>query len=98
MHGVFAAQLTIGNTSFHKLFSVSRDPYNVTRASGLRMLVDIGEGWRAAGRALRLRNGPLRLPLDLLARARPITISAIVSGDDPAMQWRVTSKASPAAF
>src|SRR5439155_1422402 len=24
MHGVFAAQLTIGNTSFHKLFSVSR--------------------------------------------------------------------------
>ena len=32
MHGVFGAQLTIGNTSFHKLFSVSRDPYNVTRA------------------------------------------------------------------
>ena len=34
MHGVFAAQLTIGNTSFHKLFSVSRDPYNIMRASG----------------------------------------------------------------
>ena len=32
------AQLTIGNTSFHKLFSVSRDPYNITRASGLRLL------------------------------------------------------------
>ena len=46
MHGVFAAQLTIGNTSFHKLFSVSRDPYNITRASGLRMLVDAGGGWR----------------------------------------------------
>lgn len=30
MHGVFGAQLTIGNTSFHKLFSVSRDPYNIT--------------------------------------------------------------------
>lgn len=26
MQGIFAAQLTIGNTSFHKLFSVSRDP------------------------------------------------------------------------
>ena len=46
MHGVFGAQLTIGNTSFHKLFSVSRDPYNITRASGLRILVDLGEGWR----------------------------------------------------
>ncbi len=46
MHGVFAAQLTIGNTSFHKLFSVSRDPYNITRASGLRMLIDLGDGWR----------------------------------------------------
>ena len=33
MHGVFGAQLTIGNTSFHKLFSVSRDPYNVTRGT-----------------------------------------------------------------
>ena len=46
MHGVFAAQLTIGNTSFHKLFSVSRDPYNIMRASGLRVLIDAGDGWR----------------------------------------------------
>ena len=46
MHGVFGAQLTIGNTSFHKLFSVSRDPYNITRASGLRMLMETRDGWR----------------------------------------------------
>src|SRR6185503_9015468 len=46
MHGVFGAQLTIGNTSFHKLFSVSRDPYNVTRASGLRIMLETKEGWR----------------------------------------------------
>ena len=44
--GVFGAQLTIGNTSFHKLFSVSRDPYNIMRASGLRILADAGEGWQ----------------------------------------------------
>ena len=31
---------------FHKLFSVSRDPYNITRSSGLRILVDEGDGWR----------------------------------------------------
>ena len=46
MHGVFGAQLTVGNTSFHKLFSVSRDPYNITRGSGLRMLVETNDGWR----------------------------------------------------
>ena len=46
MHGVFAAQLTIGNTAFHKLFSVSRDPYNIMRGNGLRILVDLGDGWR----------------------------------------------------
>ena len=46
MHGVFAAQLTIGNTSFHKLFSVSRDPYNIMRSSGLRILIEAGGAWR----------------------------------------------------
>ena len=46
MHGVFGAQLTIGNTTFHKLFSVSRDPYNIVRGNGLRILVDLGDGWR----------------------------------------------------
>ena len=50
MHGVFGAQLAIGNTSLHRLFSVSRDPYNIGRGSGLRILVDTGEStgekWR----------------------------------------------------
>jgi 1,2-beta-oligoglucan phosphorylase len=46
MHGIFGAQLALGNTSFHRLFSISRDPYNITRGSGMRMLVDAGEGWR----------------------------------------------------
>jgi hypothetical protein len=73
--GVFAAQLTIGNTSFHKLFSVSRDPYNITRASGLRMLIEAGEGWRL-----------LTVPS---ASRRTVTMRAIASGEDSALQWRV---------
>ena len=68
MHGVFAAQLTIGNTSFHKLFSVSRDPYNITRASGLRILVDAGGGWRLLAVPSAFEMGLERLPLDLPAR------------------------------
>jgi len=46
MHGVFAAQLSIGNSAFHKLFSVSRDAYNIVRTSGLRILVEIEGEWR----------------------------------------------------
>ena len=65
MHGVFASLLTIGNTSFHRLFSASRDPYNITRAGGLRILIDAGAGWRLLGDAVGLRDGPERLPLDL---------------------------------
>ena len=39
MHGVFASQLTLGNTNFHKLLSVSRSPLDLIPASGLRLLV-----------------------------------------------------------
>jgi 1,2-beta-oligoglucan phosphorylase len=46
MHGVFGAQLVLGNTSLHRLLSVSRDPYNIGRGSGMRILIDTGEGWR----------------------------------------------------
>ena len=65
MHGVFGAQLTIGNTTLHKLFSVARDPYNIIRGNGLRILVDLGQRMAIARRSLRLRNGALRLSLAL---------------------------------
>jgi 1,2-beta-oligoglucan phosphorylase len=98
MHGVFAAQLTIGNTSFHKLFSVSRDPYNVTRASGLRILVDLGEGWRllAIPSAFEIGLSDCRWIYSL--DGRRITISAIASGDDPAMQWRIAVEGEACRF
>jgi cellobiose phosphorylase len=98
MHGVFAAQLTIGNTSFHKLFSVSRDPYNITRASGLRMLVDTGDGWRlltvpsAFDMGLSDCRWIYRLP------DRIVTVSAIASGADAAMQWQVEIDGPPSRF
>jgi cellobiose phosphorylase len=90
MHGVFGAQLTIGNTSFHKLFSVSRDPYNIMRASGLRMLVDTGGGWRllTVPSAFEMGLSDCRWIYGLDERV--ITVRAIAAGDDPAMQWRIT--------
>jgi cellobiose phosphorylase len=90
MHGVFGAQLTIGNTSFHKLFSVSRDPYNITRASGLRMLMETKDGWRllTVPSAFEMGLSDCRWVYQLAGRT--VTVSATVSGDEPAMQWRVT--------
>jgi 1,2-beta-oligoglucan phosphorylase len=122
MHGVFGAQLAIGNTSFHRLFSISRDPYNIGRGSGLRMLVDTGAGWRllAVPSALEIGLADCRWIYRLgggtacggaagdseqggsLAREGPltrtITVSASVSADEPAAQWRVRVDGEPCRF
>jgi cellobiose phosphorylase len=98
MHGVFAAQLTIGNTSFHKLFSVSRDPYNITRASGLRMLIDAGDGWRLLTVPSAFEIGLSDCRWIYLLGGRSIAVRAIASGEDPAMQWRVTVEGEPCRF
>ncbi|MCL2385089.1 MAG: cellobiose phosphorylase [Alphaproteobacteria bacterium] len=89
MHGVFAAQLTIGNTSFHKLFSVSRDPYNITRASGLRILIDMGAGWRLLTVPSIFEMGLSDCRWIYQLEGRRIAVSANVSGEDPALQLRI---------
>jgi cellobiose phosphorylase len=48
-YGVFAAQVTVGNTSFHKLLSVARHPLNTIRTSGLRIFLRAGGEWRMLG-------------------------------------------------
>ncbi len=98
MQGIFAAQLTIGNTSFHKLFSVSRDPYNMTRSSGLRILVDLGDGWRLLGVPAAFEMGLSDTKWIYKLPGRTITVSAIASGDDPAMQWSVSVEGEPCRF
>jgi cellobiose phosphorylase len=95
MHGVFAAQLSIGNTTFHKLFSVSRDPYNVTRANGLRMLVEIDGAWRHLATPSTFEMGLNDCRWIYKLGKRVITVSATAAGDAPAMQWRVTIKGRP---
>ncbi len=49
--GIFASHVCLGNTSFNKLLSVSRDPLNLARYSGLRLFVRLdGESrWRQLG-------------------------------------------------
>ena len=95
MHGVFAAQLTIGNTSFHKLFSVSRDPYNIMRASGLRAMVDAGDGWRLLTVPSAFEMGLSDCRWIYVLADRTITIRAVASGDDAALQWRISIDGPP---
>ena len=98
MHGVFAAQLTIGNTAFHKLFSVSRDPYNITRASGLRILADRGDGWRllAVPSVFEMGLNDCRWVYRFVDGA--ISVHAITSGEDAGMQWRIAVEGAPCRF
>ena len=98
MHGVFGAQLTIGNTSFHKLFSVSRDPYNITRGSGLRMLIEAKEGWRFLTVPSAFEMGLNDCRWIYRLGDRIVTVSATVSGDEPAMQWRVAVEGPKCRF
>jgi 1,2-beta-oligoglucan phosphorylase len=95
MHGVFAAQLTIGNTSFHKLFSVSRDPYNIMRSSGLRALIDTGNGWRLLTVPSAFEMGLSDCRWIYILADRVISIHASAAGDDPAMQWRISIEGKP---
>ena len=98
MHGVFGAQLTIGNTSFHKLFSVSRDPYNITRASGLRMLMETKDGWRLLTVPSAFEMGLSDCRWVYRLDKRTVTVSATVAGDEPAMRWRVAVEGPKCRF
>jgi cellobiose phosphorylase len=98
MHGVFGAQLTLGNTSFHKLFSLSRDPYNISRGSGLRILADLGEGWRLLTVPSVFEMGLSDCRWIYRLQDRTITVCAIVAANEPAMQWRLTVEGDPCRF
>lgn len=98
MHGVFGAQLTIGNTSFHKLLSVSRDPYGITRASGLRILVELDGAWRLLTVPSAFDIGLSDCRWIYRLRDRVITVQAVASGEDAAIQWFVDVDGPPCRF
>ena len=98
MHGVFGAQLTLGNTSFHRLWSISRDPYNITRGSGLRMLADAGDGWELLTIPSAFEIGLADCRWIYQLGSRTVTVSTLVAGNDPAVQWRVSVDGPPCRF
>ncbi|QDU70687.1 GH36-type glycosyl hydrolase domain-containing protein [Mucisphaera calidilacus] len=49
MHGVFASQITLGNTVLQKILPVTRNPSDVASRGGLRILVRLESGWHQLG-------------------------------------------------
>ncbi len=98
MHGVFASQLTIGNTSFHKLFSVSRDAYNITRASGLRILADIDGQWRLLTLPSRFEMGLSDCRWEYRHDGGTIGVRVIASGKEAALQCTIEVEGAPCRF
>jgi cellobiose phosphorylase len=49
MYGVFAAQTVYGNTSFHKMNSLPREPLGLSRAAGMRIYFESETGWNVLG-------------------------------------------------
>ncbi len=98
MHGVLAAQLTIGNTALHKLLSVSRDPYNLTRASGLRILAERGGGWQLLAVPSLFEMGLNDCRWIYEIEDGTIEVHGWSSAEDTAMCWDVTVTGEPCRF
>lgn len=49
MYGVFHAHVTMGNTSFNKLLSITRTPLNILKSSGQRIFVRRGDRYELLG-------------------------------------------------
>ena len=98
MHGVFASLLSIGNTSFHRLFSASRDPYNITRSGGLRILVEVGTGWQLLAEPSAFEMGLSDCRWIYLLGERTVSVRVIAAGDDPAIRLRIAVEGVPCRF
>ncbi|MGO9459405.1 MAG: cellobiose phosphorylase, partial [Rhodomicrobium sp.] len=98
MHGVFAAQLSIGNSAFHKLFSVSRDAYNIVRTSGMRILAEIDGAWRLLTLPSLFEMGLSDCRWVYRTAGRTIAVHAAASGEDAAMQWEIAVEGEPCRF
>ena len=98
MHGVFGAQLAIGSLAFHKLFSLSRDAYNIVRTGGLRILAEISGEWRLLTLPSRFEMGLSDCRWVYRAQGRTVAVHAAASGEEAAVQWDISVEGEPCRF
>src|SRR5208337_275233 len=93
---VFAAQLS--GSALHKLFSVSRDAYNIVRTNGLRMLAEIAGEWRLLTLPSLFEMGLSDCRWVYRAEDRTIAVHAAASSEDSAIQWEIAVEGEPCRF
>ena len=95
MFGVFASQLTIGNTSFHKVLSVVRNPLNVLKAGGQRIFVRTPRGDELLAEPSAFEMGLNSTRWIYRAGDRTLVVTTGTSLDDPACRLEVAAEGGP---
>ena len=89
MYGVFASQVTIGNTSFNKLVGACRNPLNVLKASGQRIFVKTERGWELLGLPSAFEMGPTGARWIYQGSLVTVSIRVALSLDAPACRLSI---------
>lgn len=89
MYGVFASQLTIGNTSFNKLLGVCRNPLNVLKASGQRIFVRTERGYELLGLPSAFEMAPNSSRWIYHGARHTIIIGVTTSLDEPVCRLEI---------
>ncbi len=89
MCGVFGSQVTIGNTSFNKLLGVVRNPLNVLKTSGQRIVLRTDRGDELLGLPSAFEMGPNSARWIYHDRRFTIAIRVTASLDAPACRLTV---------
>lgn len=85
IYGVFHSQVTIGNTSFNKLLSLSRNPLGVLRSAGQRVFVKTERGYALLGVPSAFEISPSHLRwIYQTGPGKAIVVRAWASLEDPA--------------
>lgn len=91
--GIFASHVCLGNTSFNKLLSVSRDPLNLLRYAGLRLFVrlDGDSSWRQLGcaSAFAMKRGGCEWTYRLPGGRRLWVFADEETGEKPMLRFDV---------
>src|SRR5690606_20585289 len=72
-----------------------RDPYNIVRSSGLRVLIEAGGAWRLLAVPSAFEIGLSDCRWIYALGERTVTLRALAAGDDPAIQWRIAIEGEP---
>ncbi|HEY3334316.1 MAG TPA: hypothetical protein VGK16_03690 [Candidatus Limnocylindrales bacterium] len=99
MFGVFASQVTIGNTSFNKVLSVVRSPLNVLKSSGQRVFIRTERGLELLGVPSAFEMGPRSARWIYQDEQFTVVVRVTVSLDEPVCTLTIDiERGGPAAL